>query len=377
MPVGTRTLDFGPNAFKNLQKYNNPDGINAILAWTSVPVTDANNQLGSSNPPTLIGSTHYRDFARISISNAIAAIEGYEAVNYLLKHHDFPLIDENHNGIITAQEIQDFVDNANATGQPEAGAMAALLGGTARIPETGSTLFGEQPDQPDVLQRRFNFFDYAADGQLNGGITLQQFRMLAHTLLPTPDAFTITDRQRASANGFLLDPGAHRNFTDLQHLLPSSMFVPRSALLKYRNITPDRFGVNTLVPGVDSILSQGPSFALFSGDSVNRVTTTDPSTSSTNSGDTTATAPTTTDSTTTTTNTPAPSTDATTNGLMITTDNTPPAASLPAQSAATPTPVTTTSTDSTDGDTQNQSSIAQAIVNAIQNANSQTPNKNT
>ena len=206
-PVGQTTLNFGPHAFKNLSAYNNPDGINAILAWTSVPVADPNDGLSQSQPPNLFGTQTPRNFARVSVSNAIAAIEGTEAINYLLQHNDFQYIDTNHNGIITAQELQTFVNNASAMGLPEAGAMARLLGGTATTPAAAPSILGEQPDQSGALQRRFNFFDYAADGQLNGSVTIAQFKMLAHTLLPAPDAYMITDRQRASANGFLIAPG--------------------------------------------------------------------------------------------------------------------------------------------------------------------------
>ena len=100
--------------------------------------------------------------------------------------------------------------------------MAALLGGTATYGpvEAGvnNEVFNENPDQPGAEQRRFNFFDYAADGQLNGSITINEFKMLGRTLLPSPDAYTIIDRQRASANGFLLAPSTPRNFVALQHL---------------------------------------------------------------------------------------------------------------------------------------------------------------
>jgi hypothetical protein len=148
-------------------------------------------------------------------------------------------------------------------GMPEAGAMARLLGGTARPPGEGFTFFGEQPDQPDVLQRRFNFFDYVADGQLNGSVTIDQLKMLAHTLFPKPDAFVINNRPKASTNGFLVDPTAHRNFQDLQHIKPTYQFVPARAFLKYRGLPPDRFTVNRLGPG-DTLLNQFPVYELFS-----------------------------------------------------------------------------------------------------------------
>src|SRR5262249_48352481 len=161
----------------------------------------------------------FKSFARVDVSNAVASIEGYVAINYLLKHRTFSIIDVNHDGVITSQENQNFVDKAASMGLPEAGAMAALLGGTGTygpvLARPNNTIFNENPDQPAALQRRFNYFDYAADGQLNGSVTIREFRMLAHTLMPSPDAFTIVDRQRASRNGFLLAPTTPRNFVNL------------------------------------------------------------------------------------------------------------------------------------------------------------------
>jgi hypothetical protein len=285
-PVGQTTLNFGPHPFKDLSAYNNPDGINAILAWTSVPVPDPNDGLSQSQPPYLFGTQSPRNFARVSVGNAIAAIEGTIAIQYLIGHHIFPIIDTNHNGIITAQELQNFENNASAMGLPEAGAMARLLGGTATTPAAQPSVLGENPDQPGALQRRFNFFDYAADGQLNGSVTVAEFKMLAHTLLPLPDAYTITDRQRASANGFLLDPNAVRNFHDLQHLLPTFEFVPKSALLKYRNISPNRFGINRLKRNVDLANNQFPIWTLFSDSGVQSTTTATPPNTPTTTADT-------------------------------------------------------------------------------------------
>ena len=190
----------------------------------------------------------------------------------MLSHNDFPLIDTNGDGIITAQEIQNFTDTAASKGLAEAGAMAALLGGTATYaqPETGvnNTVFNENPDQPSALQRRFNYFNYLANGQLEGGISISSFKMLANTLLPQPDAYVIVDRQRASANGFLVAPLARRNFVELQHLLPKYMFVPASAIKKYRNLSPANFGVNrNEKPGTAL-----PFYSLFGGGSASVTT---------------------------------------------------------------------------------------------------------
>ena len=97
--------------------------------------------------------------------------------------------------------------------------MAALLGGTSTYaqPEAGinNIVFNENPDQPAALQRRFNYFDYLANGQLEGGISISSFKMLANTLLPQPDSYVIVDRQRASANGFLVAPSGPGQLREL------------------------------------------------------------------------------------------------------------------------------------------------------------------
>ncbi len=150
--VGVDSLNFGKHAFKNLSSWNTPDGINGILAWTAVPATDVNDINTVSTPYQLPNSTAYPSYARVSVSNAVAAIEGTEAINYLTQHHDWGYIDTNHDGLITAQELQTFTSDSASMGLPEAGAMAALLGGTATYGpvEAGinNTVFNENPDQP-------------------------------------------------------------------------------------------------------------------------------------------------------------------------------------------------------------------------------------
>ena len=262
-PVGTDTLNFGKHAFKNLGAWNTPDGINGILAWTAVPATDYNDINTVSTPYQLPNSTAYPSYARVSVSNAVASIEGTEAINFLNKHHDWSYIDTNHDGLITAQELQTFSDNAASMGMPEAGAMAALLGGTATygpvLAGVNNTVFNENPDQPGAEQRRFNYFDYAADGQLNGSISINELKMLGHTLLPSPDAYTIVDRQRAAANGFLLAPSTPRNFVAIKNLSPSFLWVPKSTVARYRNISPAQFTVGRGEKGGSYL----PFFALF------------------------------------------------------------------------------------------------------------------
>ena len=181
------------------------------------------------------------------MANAVAAIEGYQAIHYLTAHNDWQYIDTNHDKVVTAQEVTNFVDSAAADGMPEAGAMAALLGGTATYgavqPGLNNEDFNENPDDPAAEQRRFNFFDYAADGQLNGSVTINEFKLLGRIVLPSPNSFAITDRQRASANGYLLDPTAQRDFVALQHTLPTFQWVSAAQIKKYRNISPMQFGV--------------------------------------------------------------------------------------------------------------------------------------
>ena len=85
--------------------------------------------------------------------------------------------------------------------------------------------------------------------------------MLAHTLLPTPDSFTVTDRQRASANGYLLDGTPVRNYADLQRLLPYYAFVPARFSQRFANYTPNKFGIGR--QGRYTDLTQQPFFSLL------------------------------------------------------------------------------------------------------------------
>ncbi len=212
-----------------------------------MPATDANDGGSLSLRPRSPAERPSVPTATVNVANAVAAIEGYEAIHYLTAHNDWKYIDTNHDKVITAQELTNFVDNSAAMGMPEAGAMAALLGGTATYgsvqPGINNEVFNENPDDPAAEQRRFNFFDYAADGQLNGSVTINEFKMLGRILLPSPNAFAITDRQRASANGYLLNPTAKRDFVALQHILPTYQWVSAAQVKKYRNVSPAQFGV--------------------------------------------------------------------------------------------------------------------------------------
>ncbi len=90
-PVGVDSLSFGKHVFRSLAPWNNPSGINGILAWTAVPAIDANDGGTVSTPSTLPGGTTYRSYATVNVANAVAAVEGYEAVNYLTAHNDWDL----------------------------------------------------------------------------------------------------------------------------------------------------------------------------------------------------------------------------------------------------------------------------------------------
>ncbi len=361
-PVGTKTLNFGSTGVENLSLYANPDGINSILEWTAVPATDSPNTLDPVNPPTLFQSTNYREYARIDVGNAIAAIEGSIAVNYLMAHGDFDQIDANHNGLITAQELQNFEDNANETGQAEAGAMARLLGGTGTTPTTGaaSTLDGETPDTPGALSRRFNFFDYAADGQLNGAISIAQFQTLSKILLPAPDAYTVTDRQKAADTGFLLSPSPLRDYSDLQHVLPTYAFIPTRQLKRFRNISPAKFGIGKgQLPA-----NQGPIFTLYTNGipAPSKTKPAQAAKANTSTVVTTPAATTTKPAATTTapkTTTTAPKTTTTVPVSTTTTAN----ASTPAATST-----STTSTSTSTNSTSSNSSLASSIAALLQNA---------
>ena len=374
-PVGTDSLNFGARVFKNLAPWNSPSGINGILAWTAVPALDANDGGSVSTPPLLPGNTTFRSYATVNVANAVAAIEGYEAIHYLTNHHDWSHIDVNHDGVITAQEVTNFVDNSAAMGLPEAGAMANLLGGTGTYsavqPGLNNEAFNENPDDPAAEQRRFNFFDYAADGQLNGSVTINEYKMLGRILLPSPDAFAVTDRQRASANGFLLNPTAQRNFIALQHTLPTYQWVSAAQVKKYRNISPAQFGVNEgQTPGTFF-----PLYTLF--DAVSPASTPSPSSTKTvvtasatanvGSGasitvDWLANVPTSTPSTssgtsaTTSTGTAASTTTpATTAGPMVTTTT-----------SGTPSTSSTSTTSGTSSTTSGTTSAAEALIESAQ-----------
>ncbi len=258
-PVGARTLNYGQKALKDLTTYANPDGVNSILQWTAVPVSyNELSDLDLTSMPQTANS-----YSRIDVGNAIAAIEGQVAIQWLLKNGTFPVIDSNKNGMITASELQYFVDNSSAMGMAEAGSMARLLGGTATF-DVGVTAYNNVPNPAGTLARRFNFFDYAGDGQLNGFITMDQIKVMAQTLLPKPDAFSIIDRTRDSANTYLLDPVCVRNYNAITTLNYNWVYASRtqwqSTLKKFKGFSPSQYGVNK---GLNDRID--PTYVLFDG----------------------------------------------------------------------------------------------------------------
>jgi hypothetical protein len=365
-PVGVDSLNYGAHNLIDLSAYSNPDSINAILQWTAVPITDSPNSLDLLPTKALFGGVNYRQYSRVSVSNAIAAIEGTVALNYLNAHNTWSIIDSNHDGLVTAAELQAFEDNANTIGLPEAGAMARLLGGTARITSNGfqTTAVGESPDQPDVLQRRFNFFDYIANGSLKGAIPITAMPVLAKNLLPAPDAFVVNDRQRASATGYLVSPPAQRNYSDLQHILPTYAFVSAGVLRRYQNVSPARFGIDKgQLPGTTL-----PLFTLFSNGAVNKPHNTPyqkPSKSSSPTTSTpTPTAPNPATPTTSTTSTQASTTTTTGNPNPNPTGTTETATGATTTTSTGPTSTTGSSSSSTTAST-NSTNYAQSIADTL------------
>lgn len=320
-PVGVNTLNFGKNTLKDLSLYANPDGVNSILQWTAVPVSY--NELNSLTTSTPAAG---QSFSRIDVGNAVASIEGEVAMQYLVKNDMLTVIDSNKNGAITASELQNFVDNASAMGLSEAGAMARLLGGITTFDsgateyETKSTFATQLNDVPDpagALSRRFNYFDYAANGELKGYLTYDQIKALSQTLLPSPTSFVITDRTRSSANAYLLDPEAIRNYNEITKLNYSWVYASGPNLKKYRGYSPAMFGVNK---GLND--RTDPGYVLFDGPPPIKAAAKSSSAAATKTTETAATTPVTTASTTPATGTQSTSTTGSTSTSGTTaTDN--------------------------------------------------------
>lgn len=192
-------LDIGP--------YLTPDGVHAILQWTSVPVNDIDlvfedevaQQFRLRNNGE--DSTEYRTYSRIDAGQAISAIEGAIAFDYFSHHPGLVAeMDSDNSGILTATEIQNFSNDSSNS--PTSRAMASMIGGTSS----------------DSIQKRTDLFD-----RLNGdnglgvedGIGVHQIDVLADSLLPSLGKFRITQRTANGNEGYLTDSDATRNWHDL------------------------------------------------------------------------------------------------------------------------------------------------------------------
>ena len=89
-PVGVDSLNFGTQAFKNLSAYNNPDGINGILAYTAVPATDVNDAGSLSTPQLIPGSTSAPSYAASRSAMRSPRSKGRSQSIICSQHNDFP-----------------------------------------------------------------------------------------------------------------------------------------------------------------------------------------------------------------------------------------------------------------------------------------------
>ena len=105
------------------------------------PPPSANDGLEQSRPRRyLFGSVHYRVYSRINVANAIAAIEGDDRPAVPDRpQRPAQYIDANKDGLITAQEIQNFVDNVGDERHARGRRDGPAPGRTARPPTATST----------------------------------------------------------------------------------------------------------------------------------------------------------------------------------------------------------------------------------------------
>ena len=137
--------------------------------------------------------------------------------------------------------------------------MARLLGGTARIPTSEQS--GAAGN--DHLRRDRPTSPTCSSGGSTSSTTPPTASSTARSrspvqacwptpCCPLPDSFVINDRQRASANGYLLPRPPSATTSSLQHISPNYEFVPKSAVTKYHNISPAQFRVDrNVTPGHD------------------------------------------------------------------------------------------------------------------------------
>ena len=169
---------------------------------------------------------------RSRVSNAVAAIEGY--VRRQLPPHA-PRLQVDHSIPI----MTDWSPRRNSrtfVTMPRHGSGRSRRHGDPPgrhrdlrpvRPASTTTVFNENPDHPGAGSAGSISSTTPPTASSTARSRINELKMLSRTLLPSPDAYTIIDRQRASANGFLLAPSAPRNFIALQPLRPGSSSCPR------------------------------------------------------------------------------------------------------------------------------------------------------
>ena len=197
-------------------------------------------------PDQLLGS-------EISVSNAIAAIEGQMAIQYLLKHNTFKVIDTNHDGLVTAQEIQTFVDNSKQMGMAEAGAMASLLGGTDRIAQQQHVT--GRPRR--ASSRPARTFSSVGSTSLTTRPTARSPGSLSHRrpqdagTHPPADADRLHRRRPSAVVDHLITRSTRRPEPQLRgsatHSADATSSSPRAAVAKYRGVSLRPSSVSTAI----------------------------------------------------------------------------------------------------------------------------------
>jgi hypothetical protein len=221
-------------AITNLAPYLTPNGINSIMQWTAEPIEDRDlgNEDFVQQQHSLVDPVNFRNYSRIDVANAVAAIEGKIALDYFGNHPAVPAqIDANNNGILSAAELQTFIDAGPGSGVSTIDqAFARLLGGTS----SGSAT------------RRTDFFD-RIDGTTHGGIRINEVSHLADILLPDPNAFPIdavmdSQNTEVALQGYLLAPDTLRNWADLTMHSPGTDFVGSEIPEEWRGLSPAETG---------------------------------------------------------------------------------------------------------------------------------------
>ena len=136
-PVGARTLNFGhEDAEEPLGRTPTPTASTGILAVDRRPGHRRQRRPERGRAADAVPAAPSTASTPGSTSATPSPpSRARSRIQYLLDHGTFDVIDANNNGLITAPEIQTFVDTSATIGLPEAGAMARLLGGTRPDPD--------------------------------------------------------------------------------------------------------------------------------------------------------------------------------------------------------------------------------------------------